>query len=217
MRRRSKSIKNSKEEIKYLLNAYYIDNYVKIYLDYRRKLKIITKLDYDMSDDDIAMYSEDLYKILSKVITNIYKLKSKERALRIGTWNYLDKLEEVLLRDFFIFSKQQHNRCGYLQFYGKYIIKLRNILYIHDFMLNTINIVPDMVSIDVEIERSWGAYLIGNEKLEKLIEVAMNDYDGDKYIQILDKDLETLNEISRGVDNYPSFITEGTIEDKWLS
>lgn len=201
MRRRSKSVTNSKEEIKYLLKEYNIGKYVDIYLDDRRKLKIILTLDYNVSDFDIDLYAKDLYKLLSEIITNIYKIKTEERYLRLGTWEYLDELEEILLRDFFILSKKQHNRCEALQNYGEYIIKLRNRLYIHKLILDTNNIIPYMTKINIEMERSWTSFLIGNEKLSKLIEVAMNEYDNDEYGKMIIEDFDYIDKLVEKFEN----------------
>lgn len=210
MKRRSKLIKSSKEEIKYLLKEYNIGQYVDIYLDYRRKLKIILTLDYDLSDFDIDLYAKDLYKLLSEIITNIYKIKTEERHLRLGTWEYFDELEEILLRDFFILSKKQHNRCEALQNYGENIIKLRNNLYIHNLMLNTNNIVSYLVDVNVEIERSWESYLIGNEKLSKLIKVAMNEYDGEEYGKMIIKDFDYIDKLVEKFENLDNCLINGT-------
>lgn len=210
MKRRSKLIKSSKEEIKYLLKEYNIGKYVDIYLDNRRKLKIILTLDYNVSDFDIDLYAKDLYKLLSEIITNIYKIKTEERYLRLGTWEYLDELEEILLRDFFILSKKQHNRCEALQNYGEYIIKLRNRLYIHKLILDTNNIIPYMTKINIEMERSWTSYLIGNEKLSKLIEVAMNEYDNDEYGKMIIEDFDYIDKLVEKFENYPDFFINAT-------
>lgn len=210
MKRRSKLIKSSKEEVKYLLKEYNIGQYVDIYLDYRRKLKIILTLDYDVSDFDIDLYAKDLYKLLSEIITNIYKIKTEERHLRLGTWEYFDELEEILLRDFFILSKKQHNRCEALQNYGENIIKLRNNLYIHNLMLNTNNIVSYLVDVNVEIERSWESYLIGNEKLSKLIKVAMNEYDGEEYGKMIIKDFDYIDKLVEKFENLDNCLINGT-------
>lgn len=210
MKRRSKLIKNSKEEIKYLLKEYNIDQYVNIYLNFRIQLKIIIKLDYNVSDFDIDLYAKDLYKLLSEIITNIYKIKTEERNLRLGTWEYLDELEETLLRDFFILSKKQHNRCEALQNYGEYIIKLRNGLYIHKLLLDTNNIIPYMNKINIEMERSWTSYLIGNEKLSKLIKVAMNEYDGEEYGKMIIKDFDYIDKLVEKFNNYPDFFINAT-------
>lgn len=210
MKRRSKLIKNSKEEIKYLLKEYNIDQYVNIYLNFRTQLKIIIKLDYNVSDFDIDLYAKDLYKLLSEIITNIYKIKTEERNLRLGTWEYLDELEETLLRDFFILSKKQHNRCEALQNYGEYIIKLRNSLYIHKLLLDTNNIIPYMNKINIEMERSWTSYLIGNEKLSKLIKVAMNEYDGEEYGKMIIKDFDYIDKLVEKFNNYPDFFINAT-------
>lgn len=201
MRRRSKSVTNSKEEIKYLLKEYNIGKYVDIYLDDRRKLKIILTLDYNVSDFDIDLYTKDLYKLLSEIITNIYKIKTEERSLRLGTWEYFDELEEILLRDFFILSKKQHNRCEALQNYGEYIIKLRNSLYIHKLLLDTNNIIPYMTKINIEMERSWTSYLIGNEKLSNLIKVAMNEYDNDEYGKMIIEDFDYIDKLVEKFEN----------------
>ncbi len=210
MRRRSKSVTNSKEEIKYLLKEYNIGQYVDIYLDDRRKLKIILTLDYNVSDFDIDLYAKDLYKLLSEIITNIYKIKTEERYLRLGTWEYLDELEEILLRDFFILSKKQHDRCEALQNYGEYIIKLRNSLYIHKLILDTNNIIPYMTKINTEIERSWNSYLIGNEKLSKLIKVAMNEYDGDEYGKMTIEDFDYIDKLVEKFENYSNCLINCT-------
>ena len=210
MNRRSKLIKSSKEEIKYLLKEYNISQYVDIYLDYRKQLKIIIELDYNLSYDDIDMYAKDLYKLLSEIIINVYKIKTEKRNLRLGTWEYLDKLEEKLLKDFFILSKKQHNRCEALQNYGENIIKLRNNLYIHNLMLNTNNIVSYLIDVNVEIERSWGSYLIGNEKLSKLIKVAMNEYDGEEYGKMIIKDFDYIDKLVEKFNNYPDSSTNAT-------
>lgn len=210
MRRRSKSVTNSKEEIKYLLKEYNIGQYVDIYLDDRRKLKIILTLDYNVSDFDIDLYAKDLYKLLSEIITNIYKIKTEERYLRLGTWEYLDELEEILLRDFFILSKKQHDRCEALQNYGEYIIKLRNSLYIHKLILDTNNIIPYMTKINTEIERSWNSYLIGNEKLSKLIKVAMNEYDGEEYGKMIIEDFDYIDKLVEKFNNYPNCLINCT-------
>lgn len=210
MKRRSKLIKSSKEEVKYLLKEYNIGQYVDIYLDYRRKLKIILTLDYDVSDFDIDLYAKDLYKLLSEIITNIYKIKTEERHLRLGTWEYLDELEEILLRDFFILSKKQHNRCEKLQNYGEYIIKLRNGLYIHKLILDTNNIIPYMTKINIEIERSWNSYLIGNEKLSKLIKVSMNEYDGEEYGKMIIKDFDYIDKLVEKFENLDNCLINGT-------
>lgn len=210
MKRRSKSIKSSKEEIKYLLEEYNIGQYVNIYLNFRTKLKIIIKLDYNVSDFDIDLYAKDLYKLLSEIITNIYKIKTEERNLRLGTWEYLDELEERLLRDFFILSKKQHNRCKALQNYGEYIIKLRNNLYIHKLILDTNNIIPYMTKINIEIERSWNSYLIGNEKLNKLIKVAMNEYDGEEYGKMIIKDFDYIDKLVEKFENLDNCLINGT-------
>lgn len=210
MNRRSKLIKSSKEEIKYLLKEYNISQYVDIYLDYRKQLKIIIELDYNLSYDDIDMYAKDLYKLLSEIIINVYKIKTEKRNLRLGTWEYLDKLEEKLLKDFFILSKKQHNRCEALQNYGENIIKLRNNLYIHNLMLNTNNIVSYLIDVNVEIERSWGSYLIGNEKLSKLIKVAMNEYDGEEYGKMIIKDFDYIDKLVEKFNNYPDFFINAT-------
>lgn len=210
MKRRSKLIKNSKEEIKYLLKEYNIDQYVNIYLNFRTQLKIIIKLDYNVSDFDIDLYAKDLYKLLSEIITNIYKIKTEERNLRLGTWEYLDELEETLLRDFFILSKKQHNRCEALQNYGEYIIKLRNSLYIHKLLLDTNNIIPYMNKINIEMERSWTFYLIGNEKLSKLIKVAMNEYDGEEYGKMIIKNFDYIDKLVEKFNNYSNCLINGT-------
>lgn len=210
MNRRSKTINNSKEEIKYLLEEYNIGKYVDIYLDFRRTLKIIIKLDYNVSDFDINLYAKDLYKLLSEIITNIYKIKTEERYLRLGTWEYLDELEEILLRDFFILSKKQHNRCEALQNYGENIIKLRNNLYIHRLMLDTNNLVPYMSYINIEIERAWGSYLIGNEKLIKLIKVAMNEYDRDEYGKMTIEDFDCIDKLVEKFENYSNCLINCT-------
>lgn len=210
MNRRSKLIKSSKEEIKYLLKEYNISQYVDIYLDYRKQLKIIIELDYNLSYDDIDMYTKDLYKLLSEIIINVYKIKTEKRNLRLGTWEYLDKLEEKLLKDFFILSKKQHNRCEALQNYGENIIKLRNNLYIHNLMLNTNNIVSYLIDVNVEIERSWGSYLIGNEKLSKLIKVAMNEYDGEEYGKMIIKDFDYIDKLVEKFNNYSNCLITGT-------
>lgn len=201
MKRRSKLIKSSKEEIKYLLKEYNIGKYVDIYLDDRRKLKIILTLDYNVSDFDIDLYAKDLYKLLSEIITNIYKIKTEERYLRLGTWEYLDELEEILLRDFFILSKKQHNRCEALQNYGEYIIKLRNSLYIHKLLLDTNNIIPYMTKINIEMERSWTSYLIGNEKLSNLIKVTINEYDNDEYGKMIIEDFDYIDKLVEKFEN----------------
>lgn len=201
MKRRSKLIKSSKEEIKYLLKEYNIGKYVDIYLDDRRKLKIILTLDYNVSDFDIDLYAKDLYKLLSEIITNIYKIKTEERYLRLGTWEYLDELEKILLRDFFILSKKQHNRCEALQNYGEYIIKLRNSLYIHKLLLDTNNIIPYMTKINIEMERSWTSYLIGNEKLSNLIKVAINEYDNDEYGKMIIEDFDYIDKLVEKFEN----------------
>lgn len=210
MNRRSKLIKSSKEEIKYLLKEYNISQYVDIYLDYRKQLKIIIELDYNLSYDDIDMYAKDLYKLLSEIIINVYKIKTEKRNPRLGTWEYLDKLEEKLLKDFFILSKKQHNRCEALQNYGENIIKLRNNLYIHNLMLNTNNIVSYLIYVNVEIERSWGSYLIGNEKLSKLIKIAMNEYDGEEYGKMIIKDFDYIDKLVEKFNNYPDFFINAT-------
>ncbi len=210
MKRRNKTINNSKEEIKYLLTEYNIGKYVDIYLDSRRKLKIILTLDYNLSDFDIDLYAKDLYKLLSEIITNIYKIKTEERSLRLGTWEYFDKLEEILLRDFFILSKKQHDRCKELQNYGENIIKLRNNLYIHKLILDTNNIIPYMTKINIEMERSWASYLIGNEKLSKLIEVAMNEYDNDEYGKMIIEDFDYIDKLVEKFENLDNCLINGT-------
>lgn len=210
MNRRSKLIKSSKEEIKYLLEEYNIGQYVDIYLDDRKKLKIILTLDYNVSDFDIDLYAKDLYKLLSEIITNIYKIKTEERYLRLGTWEYLDELEEILLRDFFILSKKQHNRCESLQNYGEYIIKLRNRLYIHKLLLDANNIIPYMTKINIEMEQSWTSYLIGNEKLSKLIKVTMNEYDSDEYGKMIIKDFDYMDKLVEKFNNLDNCLINGT-------
>ena len=93
---------------------------------------------------------------------------------------------------------------------------MRNILIvednidIHNLMLNTNNIVSYLVDVNVEIERSWESYLIGNEKLSKLIKVAMNEYDGEEYGKMIIKDFDYIDKLVEKFNNLDNCLINGT-------